>query len=169
VELPLCSGALKGLVGRQLMTSWAGDMPFANLLRCSLHRASSCRKNSTDAAVNRRGGALGAGAAVCRQLPVAPGTAHPTQHAHAPTSQPPPTRTARPQQRTWIALNEKGVKYNRVFVDLKEKPEWFFPLNPYGRVPTLAWKDGRGTHSLYEVRPSCAHTHTQSCRWRPAA
>lgn len=40
-------------------------------------------------------------------------------------------------------------------MDLKSKPDWFFPLNPYGRVPTLAWADGGGApQSLYEVRRS---------------
>lgn len=53
-------------------------------------------------------------------------------------------------QRSWIALNEKGVEYEPVFVDLKNKPEWFFPLNPYGRVPTLAWQEGGEDRSLYE-------------------
>jgi hypothetical protein len=38
-----------------------------------------------------------------------------------------------------------------VFVDLAAKPEWFFPLNPYGRVPTLAWAEGGKEESLYEV------------------
>lgn len=53
-------------------------------------------------------------------------------------------------QRTWIALNEKGVDYKPVFVDLASKPEWFFPLNPHGRVPTLAWADGGKEDSMYE-------------------
>jgi hypothetical protein len=29
-------------------------------------------------------------------------------------------------QRTWIMLNEKGINFTPVFVDLKQKPEWFF-------------------------------------------
>ncbi|KAF6255414.1 glutathione S-transferase [Scenedesmus sp. NREL 46B-D3] len=53
-------------------------------------------------------------------------------------------------QRTWIALNAKGIKYNTVFVDLMNKPEWFFQHNEYGRVPTLVWKEGSDTNSLYE-------------------
>lgn len=53
-------------------------------------------------------------------------------------------------QRTWIALNEKGVDFKPVFVDLRSKPEWFFPLNPKGQVPTLAWQEPDGPQSLYE-------------------
>ncbi|KAI8474547.1 MAG: glutathione S-transferase [Monoraphidium minutum] len=53
-------------------------------------------------------------------------------------------------QRTWIALNEKGVPYTPVHVDLKAKPEWFFKWNPYGRVPTLVWQDGEGEASMHE-------------------
>eukprot|EP00879_Flechtneria_rotunda_P002450 GHRR01002647.1.p1 GENE.GHRR01002647.1~~GHRR01002647.1.p1 ORF type:complete len:287 (+),score=98.33 GHRR01002647.1:87-947(+) len=54
-------------------------------------------------------------------------------------------------QRTWIALSAKGLQYNPVFVDLMNKPEWFFKHNEYGRVPTLVWQDdGKETKSLYE-------------------
>ncbi|DBB03428.1 hypothetical protein WJX82_004221 [Trebouxia sp. C0006] len=64
-------------------------------------------------------------------------------------------------QRTWIALNEKGVKYTLHEVAIKnpktglwnqldEKPEWFLKLNPLGKVPTLAYKEGATTHSVYE-------------------
>eukprot|EP00877_Chromochloris_zofingiensis_P011217 jgi/Chrzof1/6349/Cz18g05080.t1 len=53
-------------------------------------------------------------------------------------------------QRTWIALNEKGIKYDPVFVDLLNKPDWFFKYNPYGRVPTLVWKEGDSKESIFE-------------------
>eukprot|EP00775_Hariotina_reticulata_P005210 gene5210-5448_t len=53
-------------------------------------------------------------------------------------------------QRSWIALNAKGIKYNPVLVDLQDKPEWFFKHNPYGRVPTLFWQEDGKTASLYE-------------------
>ncbi len=33
---------------------------------------------------------------------------------------------------------------------LDEKPEWFLKLNPLGKVPTLAYKEGANTHSVYE-------------------
>lgn len=60
------------------------------------------------------------------------------------------TTTCPYAQRSWIAAEEKGISYTPVLVDLKAKPEWFFDYNPYGRVPTLAWEDGGGSHSLYE-------------------
>lgn len=64
-------------------------------------------------------------------------------------------------QRTWIALNEKGIKYSLHEVAIKnpktglwhqldEKPQWFLNLNPLGKVPTLAYKEGETTHSVYE-------------------
>lgn len=33
-------------------------------------------------------------------------------------------------QRTWIALNAKGIDFNPVFVDLLDKPAWFLKHNP---------------------------------------
>jgi hypothetical protein len=33
-------------------------------------------------------------------------------------------------QRTWIALNAKGIEFTPIFVDLMNKPEWFFKHNP---------------------------------------
>eukprot|EP00879_Flechtneria_rotunda_P019400 GHRR01020377.1.p1 GENE.GHRR01020377.1~~GHRR01020377.1.p1 ORF type:complete len:179 (+),score=53.62 GHRR01020377.1:338-874(+) len=53
-------------------------------------------------------------------------------------------------QRSWIALAAKSINYHTVYVDLQKKPEWFFKHNPYGRVPTLAWKEGQDAASLYE-------------------
>lgn len=54
-------------------------------------------------------------------------------------------------QRTWIALNAKQLNHTPVFVDLQDKPEWFFRHNPYGRVPTLVWREPSGeVASLYE-------------------
>lgn len=41
--------------------------------------------------------------------------------------------------RTWLALEESGLPFTPVFVDLKNKAEWHLQFNPYGRVPTLAW------------------------------
>ena len=54
-------------------------------------------------------------------------------------------------QRTWLALNEARVSYKPVFVDLQNKAEWHLELNPFGRVPTLAWAGEDGsTLSIYE-------------------
>lgn len=45
-------------------------------------------------------------------------------------------------QRAAIALAEKGVSYDRVYVDLADKPAWFERLSPLGKVPLL--KTDRG-------------------------
>jgi glutathione S-transferase len=40
-------------------------------------------------------------------------------------------------QRAVIALTEKGVPFERVDIDLANKPEWFLKLSPLGKVPVL--------------------------------
>ncbi|WP_395022786.1 glutathione S-transferase family protein [Dongia sp.] len=40
-------------------------------------------------------------------------------------------------QRAAIALVEKGVAYDRVTVDLANKPDWFKALSPLGKTPVL--------------------------------
>jgi glutathione S-transferase len=40
-------------------------------------------------------------------------------------------------QRAAIQLAEKGVAYERVYIDLANKPEWFLQLSPLGKVPLL--------------------------------
>jgi glutathione S-transferase len=40
-------------------------------------------------------------------------------------------------QRAVIALTEKGVAFDRVYVDLAAKPDWFLAISPLGKVPLL--------------------------------
>src|SRR3954451_6663364 len=40
-------------------------------------------------------------------------------------------------QRAAIALAEKGTVYERVTVDLANKPDWFKALSPLGKTPVL--------------------------------
>ena len=40
-------------------------------------------------------------------------------------------------QRAVILLTEKNVPYERTYIDLANKPDWFLPLSPLGRVPIL--------------------------------
>jgi glutathione S-transferase len=40
-------------------------------------------------------------------------------------------------QRAVIALTEKGVAFERIDIDLANKPEWFLKLSPLGKVPVL--------------------------------
>jgi glutathione S-transferase len=40
-------------------------------------------------------------------------------------------------QRAVIALTEKGVPFERIDVDLANKPDWFLKISPLGRTPVL--------------------------------
>jgi glutathione S-transferase len=40
-------------------------------------------------------------------------------------------------QRAAIALDEKGVAFERITVDLADKPDWFLAISPLGKVPLL--------------------------------
>src|SRR3954449_13575081 len=40
-------------------------------------------------------------------------------------------------QRAVIALTEKGVEFERIDVDLANKPDWFLALSPLGKTPVL--------------------------------
>lgn len=44
-------------------------------------------------------------------------------------------------QRAVIALEEKGVPYERIYIDLANKPDWFLQLSPLGKVPLLKVED----------------------------
>src|SRR6476660_794419 len=40
-------------------------------------------------------------------------------------------------QRAVIALNEKGVAFERIDIDLANKPAWFLAISPLGQTPVL--------------------------------
>src|ERR1700730_11729626 len=40
-------------------------------------------------------------------------------------------------QRAVIALTEKGVGFERIDIDLANKPDWFLALSPLGKTPVL--------------------------------
>ena len=40
-------------------------------------------------------------------------------------------------QRAVIALTEKGVPFERIDIDLANKPDWFLKISPLGKVPVL--------------------------------
>ncbi len=44
-------------------------------------------------------------------------------------------------QRAAISLCEKGVPFDREYVDLSRKPEWFSAVSPLGKVPVLLVDD----------------------------
>jgi len=44
-------------------------------------------------------------------------------------------------ERTNILLNEKKLFCERIYVDIRNKPEWFLKLSPLGKVPVLSVND----------------------------
>lgn len=44
-------------------------------------------------------------------------------------------------QRSVITLKEKGIDFERVDINLANKPEWFLKLSPLGKVPILVIND----------------------------
>src|SRR5579862_9196604 len=40
-------------------------------------------------------------------------------------------------QRAVIALTEKGTDFERIDIDLANKPEWFLAISPLGKTPVL--------------------------------
>jgi glutathione S-transferase len=60
-------------------------------------------------------------------------------------------------QRAVIALNEKGVPFERVDIDLANKPDWFLKLSPLGKVPVLVVREGDGEVALFESNVICEY------------
>jgi glutathione S-transferase len=53
-------------------------------------------------------------------------------------------------QRAAIALAEKGVAFERVDVDLSNKPDWFKAVSPLGKVPLLRVRHGHAEEVIFE-------------------
>ncbi|NRQ13220.1 glutathione S-transferase family protein [Ensifer sesbaniae] len=53
-------------------------------------------------------------------------------------------------QRASIALDEKGVRFERTYIDLKSKPDWFLKISPLGKVPLLQVPQQGGEAVLFE-------------------
>src|SRR5215475_6014625 len=49
-------------------------------------------------------------------------------------------------QRAVIALTEKGVPFERIDIDLGNKPDWFLKISPLGKTPVLLV----GDHAIFE-------------------
>ena len=61
-------------------------------------------------------------------------------------------------QRAAIALAEKGVPFERRYVDLSAKPDWFLAISPLGKVPLLIVKQDDGTDAvLFESAVICEY------------
>ena len=54
-------------------------------------------------------------------------------------------------QRAVIALKERGVDFQTVYIDLADKPDWFLAISPLGKVPLLKIeRDGADPVILFE-------------------
>jgi glutathione S-transferase len=49
-------------------------------------------------------------------------------------------------QRAVIALTEKGIPFERIDIDLANKPDWFLKISPLGKTPVLVV----GDHAIFE-------------------
>jgi glutathione S-transferase len=63
-------------------------------------------------------------------------------------------------QRVAIALAEKGVPHERVFIDLADKPAWFVAASPRGKVPLLRV----GAETLFESAVICEYLEETAAR-----
>jgi glutathione S-transferase len=61
-------------------------------------------------------------------------------------------------QRAAIALGEKGVPFERVVIDLANKPQWFLDISPLGKVPLLKVQRADSTEAvLFESNVICEY------------
>ena len=60
-------------------------------------------------------------------------------------------------QRAVIALTEKGIPFERIDIDLANKPDWFLKLSPLGKVPVLVVTTDKGEVALFESNVICEY------------
>src|SRR5690349_23947780 len=60
-------------------------------------------------------------------------------------------------QRAVIALTEKGVVFERIDIDLANKPDWFLKISPLGKVPVLRVATDDGEVALFESNVICEY------------
>ncbi|WP_257168439.1 glutathione S-transferase family protein [Bradyrhizobium sp. SRS-191] len=60
-------------------------------------------------------------------------------------------------QRAVIVLTEKGVAFQRIDIDLANKPDWFLKLSPLGKVPVLVVPTAQGEVALFESNVICEY------------
>ena len=60
-------------------------------------------------------------------------------------------------QRAVIALNEKGVPFERIDIDLANKPDWFLKISPLGKVPVLVVTTEHNEVALFESNVICEY------------
>ena len=64
-------------------------------------------------------------------------------------------------QRAVIALNEKGVPFERIDIDLGNKPDWFLKISPLGKVPVLRVASAEGEVALFESNVIASTSRTR--------
>ena len=60
-------------------------------------------------------------------------------------------------QRAVIALSEKGIAFERIDIDLANKPDWFLKISPLGKVPVLLVETAEGEVALFESNVICEY------------
>jgi glutathione S-transferase len=60
-------------------------------------------------------------------------------------------------QRAAIALAEKAIPFERVYIDLADKPDWFLKISPLGKVPLLRIPQDGGEAILFESSVICEY------------
>jgi len=60
-------------------------------------------------------------------------------------------------QRAVIALVEKGEPFERIDIDLANKPGWFLSISPLGKVPVLVVPTDAGEAALFESNVICEY------------
>ncbi len=60
-------------------------------------------------------------------------------------------------QRAVIALIEKRVPFERIDIDLANKPDWFLKISPLGKVPVLLVATDDGEVALFESNVICEY------------
>src|SRR6201991_5093248 len=63
--------------------------------------------------------------------------ANPAMEANMPKLPPISHKLCPYVQRAVIALTEKGVPFDRIDIDLANKPDWFLAISPLGKTPVL--------------------------------
>jgi glutathione S-transferase len=61
-------------------------------------------------------------------------------------------------QRVAIVLHEKGIAFERIHIDLHDKPDWFLAMSPTGKVPLVKVQFANGHASaLFESVAICEY------------
>jgi len=65
--------------------------------------------------------------------------------------------------RAAVMIHEKGVPFERRYINLKAKPDWFLRISPRGKVPVLL-VDGQPLFESMAIIEFLDETHPPSAR-----